>query len=223
MRLRLFVTISVVLAAVVLSTVVIYDRLEGFNTASDQVVGPAEGDDEATEAELGGEVRGGDRDQTSGELRVDGTVTVVHLDGAVPEPATVPTPLTLVSERGFGNGGEITGVTVGSEEDSAIVWDGGRPFVLSSGPGLVLEPVAVDLTEEGLSLSLGRAKHALEPGTYRLNTPVAVGTAGVATPRDSVTFTAGRRALRSARQCGTRAAAGRRGALPRSRARAPRG
>jgi len=101
----------------------------------------------------------------------------------------VPTPLTLVSDRGFGNGGELTDVSI-SGEASTVVWDGGRPFVLSSGPGLVLDPVIVDLTTEGLRLLLGGGVHALEPGTYRLNTPVAVGSAGIATARDAVTFDA---------------------------------
>jgi hypothetical protein len=189
-RLRLFLALSLVVLTVVAATVVIYDRLESFNAPSDQVVGPAE-DGAATEAEgddEGASGRTGDSD--AGVLRIEGTVTAVHLDGAVLDPRSVPTPLTLVSEPGFGNGGELTGVTVEGRE-STIVWDGGRPFELTSGPGLVPDPSTVDLAEDGLRVSLGDGAHSLEPGTYRLDTPVAVGDRGVATPRDSVTFVAG--------------------------------
>jgi hypothetical protein len=192
-RLRLFALLSLVVLAVVGATVVIYDRLEGFNAPSDQVVGPPEEGDsaEGDPALSDGVVDGGaEGDGESGVLRIEGTVTAMLLEGARLDPQAVPTPLTLESERGFGNGGEITGVTVEGRE-STIVWDGGRPFVLSSGPGLVPDPTTVELVDGGLRVGLGGGAHALEPGTYRLNTPVAVGTRGVATPRDSVTFVAG--------------------------------
>ena len=51
-----------------------------------------------------------------------------------------PTPLTVTAERGFGNGGRIAGVTVDGSP-ATIEWDAGRPFVLSSGGALVLDPV----------------------------------------------------------------------------------
>src|SRR3546814_20620406 len=41
-----------------------------------------------------------------------------------------------------------------------------------------------------MRLVLGGGAHALTPGPYQLDTPVAVGTEGIATPRDSVAFTA---------------------------------
>jgi hypothetical protein len=126
----------------------------------------------------------------SGQVRISGTVTVLRLEGALLEPRLVPTPLTVVSDRGFGNGGEITGAQV-ARRDSEIVWDGGRPFVLSSGPGLVLDPVSVELVPEGLRLLLGGGVHGLEAGEYRLNTPVAVGSGGLATAHDALTFLAG--------------------------------
>jgi hypothetical protein len=189
-RLRLFLALSLVVLAVVAATVVIYDRLEDFNAPSDLVVGPAEdgGAVDAGEADAGPPERA--EDGADGVLRIEGTVTAVHLEGAVLDPRAVPTPLTLVSNRGFGNGGEVTGVTVEGRR-SAIVWDGGRPFVLASGPGLVPDPSTVDLAEDGLHVSLGGGVHSLAPGTYRLDTPVAVGDRGVATPRDAVTFVAG--------------------------------
>jgi hypothetical protein len=181
----LFLALSLIVLAVIAATVVIYDRLESFNAPSDQVIGPA--DDEAGD---GGAEEQEAQDDDAGVLRIEGTITALHLEGAILDPRSVPTPLTLVASRGFGNGGEVTGVTV-EGRPSSIVWDGGRPFVLSSGPGLVPDPTTVDLAEDGLHVSLGGGAHTLEPGTYRLDTPVAVGDRGVATPRDSVSFRAG--------------------------------
>jgi hypothetical protein len=122
-------------------------------------------------------------------VHVAGTLTSAQLSGAVLQPRDVPTPLTVVSDRGFGNGGDVTSVQVAGDP-STIVWDGGRPFVLSSGGALVLDPVDVELRPDGLRLALATGVHALRPGTYQLDTPVAVGTAGIATPRDAVTFEA---------------------------------
>jgi hypothetical protein len=181
---------AVLLAAVGL-TVVANDRLDLGGDGGDQVVSAPDGTvapgtgDRTTTTSRPAVVPG------PGQARVHGTVTAVHLEGAVLDPRTVPVPLTVVSDRGFGNGGEVTGVEVDGEP-SSIVWDGGRPFVLSSGAALVLDPVVLDLVPEGLRLVLGGGVHGLAPGTYRLDTPTAVGTAGIATPRDSVTFTAGR-------------------------------
>jgi hypothetical protein len=123
--------------------------------------------------------------------QVHGTVTAVHIEGAVLDPREVPTPLTITADRGFGNGGRINGVTVDGLP-ATIEWDAGRPFVLTSGPALVLDPVAVDLVPEGLRLGLADAVHAFAPGEYRLDTPVAVGVSGMAGARDFVVFQAGR-------------------------------
>jgi len=179
-----------VLLTVVGLTVVANEQLDLGSGGGDQVVsGPdgtvAPGTGDSTTTTAGVEVVPG-----PGQVRVRGTVTAVHLEGAVLDPRTVPVPLTIVSDRGFGNGGELTGVEVDGQP-SSIVWDGGRPFVLSSGEALILDPVVLDLVPEGLRLVLGGGVHGLATGTYRLDTPTAVGTAGIATPRDSVTFTAG--------------------------------
>src|SRR3546814_4983759 len=64
---------------------------------------------------------------------------LVLLTGAVLQPREVPTPLTVQSQRGFGNGGQITSVEVEGRA-STISWDGGRPLVLSSGGPLVVDP-----------------------------------------------------------------------------------
>jgi hypothetical protein len=178
---------SVTLAVVAGLTVLAYDTLDLGGDGGDQVVSVPGGGPATTS-----EVRRAD------EVRVSGAVTTVLIDGAVLQPREVPTPLVVTSERGFGNGGDLTTVRVDGE-DSAIVWDGGRPFSLTSGGALVLDPVAVALVPGGLQAVLGGGNHALSPGTYQLDTPVAVGPAGLATPRDSVTFEAERGTLFEAR------------------------
>lgn len=163
-------------------TVVLNERLDLGGKGGDQVVSTPDSTPTTTSEP--------DVVPGPGQVRVRGAVTAVHLEGAVLDQRSVAVPLTVVSDRGFGNGGELTGVEVDGQA-STIVWDGGRPFVLSSGVALVLDPVVLDLAPDGLRVTLGGGVHGLAPGTYRLDTPVAVGTAGIATPRDSVTFTAG--------------------------------
>jgi hypothetical protein len=185
-RLRLFLAMWVVIAAVVGLTVLVYDNLDVGGDGGDQIVsGPGTS---TADGALPGE-----DDPTvipaSGEAEVHGTITAVLLAEAVVEPREVPTPLTISSERGFGNGGELTTIEVDGKP-STIVWDGGRPFVLSSGGPLVLDPVNVALVPEGFQVVLGGGNHALTPGPYQLDTPVAVGQGGIATPRDSVEFDA---------------------------------
>lgn len=180
-RLRAFIGMWSILALVVGLTALASGRLGDGARAEDQTVersdgGPATGATSTVVAD-------------AGQLRVEGTVTALHVEGALPDPREVPLPLTVAAERGFGNGGKLTAVLVDSRP-STIVWDGGRPFVLASGDGLVPDPTVVDLLPNGVRLALGGGAHRLAPGTYRLDTPVAVGTSGVATPRDSVTFEA---------------------------------
>lgn len=188
MRLRWFLSMTAVLVLAAAATVLVYDRLGAGSGAADQRVGSVDGPDDGastTSTSLGRDEPG----LPPGQLTVRGAVTAVHLEGAVLEPRAVATPLTIVADRGLGNGGEVTGVLV-EGRPASVVWDGGRPFVLASGGALVLDPVVVDLVPEGLRLALADARHGFTPGTYRLDTPVAVGSAGVAAARDSVTFEA---------------------------------
>jgi hypothetical protein len=183
-RVRWFLTLASVVLLVVGLTVVIHDQLDNNKSSG-------------TAAATPGAI--GDLPTGPGLVTVAGTVTALHLEGAVLDPRTVPTPLTLSSERGFGNGAEVTGVDVAGKP-SVIVWDGGRPFVLASGPGVVLDPVVVDLGPDGVRLALGDSAHALQPGSYQLNTPVAVGGASTTpTEADAVAFTAGPNTLLEAK------------------------
>lgn len=72
--------------------------------------------------------------------------------------------------------------------DRALVWDGGRPFVLEGG-GLDLGPSAV-VVERGEARWQIEGPRVLLPGDYLLRTPVAVGTEGLARPVDEARFTA---------------------------------
>lgn len=185
MRIRLFLSLTVAIALVVVCTVIVFNQFTAGDEDSPALTGSATSTTSAPPADAGE----GPGLPAAGQLRLQGSVRAIHLEGAVLEPRTVSTALTVTSDRGFGNGGEITGVTVNGDPAS-IVWDGGRPFVLSTGGGLVLDPVTVDLVADGLRLLLGGGVHALTPGTYELDTPVAVGASGIATPRDEVTFVA---------------------------------
>jgi hypothetical protein len=186
----------VIIAAVVGVTVLLYDQLDKGGAGSDQVVsGPVDEAPDSTAPDTGG---GTTLVPGPGQVRVTGKVTAVQLTDAVLQPREVPTPLTVVSERGFGNGGELTNVEVAGQTAS-VEWDGGRPFVLSAGGGLVIDPVRVDLAPDGLHLVLGGGNHAFVAGPYQLDTPVAVGTSGVATPHDTLSFVASEASLLEAR------------------------
>ena len=186
-RLRWFLGMMALVVAVAGATALAATLLDGSTGGGDQVVSGADGTVSPGTAPSSTTVVS--TVPPEGQLTVTGTVTVVHVDGAVLDPREVPTPLTVTSDRGFGNGGELTGVTVDGAAAS-VVWDGGRPFVLSSGGALVLDPVVVDLTPAGLRVALAGSVQGLTPGTYVLDTPVAVGTSGVAGARDQVTFSA---------------------------------
>ena len=175
-------TILAAAAALTVLAFVAVERLGDGGDAGDQVVG-GPSDLTATTAP---------RPTTppevpAGAARVSGTVTGLHLELAVPEPRTVDSPFTITANRGFGNGGTITGVTVDGMV-ATVEWDAGRPFVISSGGALVVDPVRIDLTPEGIRLNLADGVHGFEPGTYHLDTPVAVGTSGVAMPRETLVF-----------------------------------
>lgn len=181
-RLRWFLAISSALLVVIGLTVVLDDALDNGGGAGDQVM-------DAGSTTTSTTIPGLDSDR--GVIEVAGHVDEVHLETALLDEPRLPTPVTIESDRGFGNGGEVGGVTVAGK-DSSIVWDGGRPFVLSSGPAFVLDRVTVDLVDGKVRCGLAGGNHGFGAGDYELDTPVAIGSAGIATPRDSVAFTAGR-------------------------------
>ena len=183
-RLRWFLTMTTILLATAAVTVLAVTFFDRPSDGADQVVAPPPAAGATSTSTAPAPTVLG-----AGAVRVTGTLTAAHLEGAVLAPREVAVPFTVTADRGFGNGGRVTGVLVDGSP-ATIEWDAGRPFVLSSGVALVLDPIAMDVVPEGLRLDLAGAVHALLPGDYHLDTPVAVGTSGVASARESVDFEA---------------------------------
>ena len=125
------------------------------------------------------------------QVTVTGTVFSLHAEGAVMAPLALPLTITT-PERGEGSGATIKAIMVDGKP-SSIEWDAGLPFELSSegdGGALVVAPLTVDADRDHVYVSYDDAAHGFAPGSYHLDTPVAVGTGGLATPVKSVTFDA---------------------------------
>ena len=117
-----------------------------------------------------------------GQTKVTGTAARLEVVDAVGPPLDVP--LTFTTGRSVVDGALVHGERV------TIEWDGGRPFRLSGG-ALDLGPSRVAIAADGTATwTVDDGPRLLLPGTYRIDSPVAVGTAGLARPVDGVTFTA---------------------------------
>ena len=122
------------------------------------------------------------------QVTVTGTVSALHVEGAVLEPLELPLTITT-PERGEGSGATVKGITVDGRP-SGIEWDAGTPLELQGEGKLQLAPLIVDADADGVYLSFGNGAHGFSPGEYDIDAPVAVGTGGLATPVQSVTFEA---------------------------------
>jgi hypothetical protein len=122
-----------------------------------------------------------------GQAEVTGAATTVSADaedvGSIPAPFViqVPTP-------GSGSA-TITGALIDGKR-TTIAWDGGRPLIVATGKGVEPGPVHVEVSGATQRYSMDGAARGFTTGTYRIDTPVAVGAEGLAVPRDSVTFQA---------------------------------
>src|SRR5687767_1403811 len=116
-----------------------------------------------------------------GQAEVSGTIDGFVADDASGAPLAMP--VELPSGRAT-----IEGALVGGER-STIVWDGGRPFRLSGSGAIDLGPTHVELGMGAVFWTIDGLR-ILTPGDYRIDTPVAVGSGGLARPRDTVEFTA---------------------------------
>lgn len=124
----------------------------------------------------------------SGQTLLTGTVTSLRADNAV-GPALVPPFTITIPVRGAGHvditGGQVAG------QDVEIYWYGGQPLPVSGTGQLQINGGAVAINASGTTWTLDGATRTLTPGHYFLGAPVAVGTTGLATPDQSLSFDAG--------------------------------
>jgi hypothetical protein len=118
-----------------------------------------------------------------GQVALVGGVTGMHIDGATVD--NLPMPITVTTaDRGVG-GATITPVEVDGHTTS-IDWQAGQPMPISGdGGNLLLKGVTIDAGSDGISIVLDGTQ-SMTPGTYKIDTSVAVGS----TPMDRVTFSA---------------------------------
>lgn len=124
-----------------------------------------------------------------GQTRLVGTVRTMTVEGAVLGPLGLPIEVTT-DRAGLGSGASIEQAVIDGER-SAIVWDAGRPLrVTGDAPGMALAPVTLEVGPGGSRILLDRGVHGFVAGEYRIETPVAIGSAGLARPVDAVAFRA---------------------------------
>jgi hypothetical protein len=123
-----------------------------------------------------------------GQTEVTGFVTYVRASPV--DGPSLPLPLTIaVPQRGAG-GAVISQAVIGKNRVS-IVWDGGTPLVLRGPGALDVSPATVEVSAGGVRWFLDDHPATFTtPGRYAALAPVAVGTAGLATPRAGADFTA---------------------------------
>jgi hypothetical protein len=132
----------------------------------------------------GGTVPSDQKVPGKGQVFVTGSVTSANIQGAILAPLATPFTVTPLS-RGSG-GATFTPVVVNGNTTS-IDWQTGQPLPLSGdGGSLQLSPVTCTVADGAIAVVLDGV-HVVTPGTYTIDTSVAVGPQ----PRDSVTFTAG--------------------------------
>jgi len=123
----------------------------------------------------------------AGQAEISGTV-----EAGTAEHAVAPVlPLPLHASAQPGQAGITIERAIVDGEAATIVWDGGRPFTLGGDGGIDLGATRVDIGRDGVNWPLDGEPRGLTPGTYTVEAPVAVGRAGLASPMDRVTFTAG--------------------------------
>lgn len=124
----------------------------------------------------------------SGQTFLTGTITSLRADNAVAPPLATPFTITI-PVRGAGSA-SITGGVVVAGKPVAISWYGGQPLPVSGNGSLAIDGGPVSIDASGITWQLDGAPRALAAGQYHLGAPVAVGTSGLATPYQSVSFEA---------------------------------
>jgi hypothetical protein len=112
------------------------------------------------------------------------------------KPLAAPFTLTAV-ERGTANATIENALVDGKR--TTISWPSGTPLPITGTGGLELGPVHVDVDAGGATWALDGGERSFVPGDYQAAASVAVGTGGIATPRDSVAFHADERTVLTSR------------------------
>lgn len=121
-----------------------------------------------------------------GQIRITGLLGAVDVQGRLSDDVELPLTFDPL-ERGFGNGGEIEGLVFG-DSPATVIWDGGRSLVLEGEGRLSFDESMIRLNDGLMSSNVGGVVADLRPGNYVVASPVALGRAGLAEPRDRVEF-----------------------------------
>lgn len=122
-----------------------------------------------------------------GQSFVTGTVDKLVAEGAQGAPVAAPFTITAL-ERGAGRA-TIENALVNGRRTS-IAWAGGTPLPITGDGAIDLSGSRLDVDTGGATWRVDGAPRSLQPGRYRAGASVAVGVGGLATPRDTVEFTA---------------------------------
>lgn len=124
---------------------------------------------------------------SAGQAFVTGTIDHITLERAQMDALKMPLTISSV-DRGIGRATIEKALVFGQRQ--TITWDGGTPLPVS-GPGtLDIGAAKVDADAGGVTILLDGQVRTFSAGTYSLGTTVAVGSGGLAAPRDGVSFTA---------------------------------
>lgn len=130
-----------------------------------------------------------------GQAFVTGQADRFSADDAQSGPLRSPLTVQAV-ERGVGRV-VIENALIDNRRVS-ISWGGGTPLPLDGDGGVDLGGTHVEVDGSGVTWTIEGGAKALLPGKYRAGAPVAVGSSGLATPRDAVDFTADARTTMTA-------------------------
>ncbi len=127
-----------------------------------------------------------------GQSFVTGEIDFLSADGT--QAAAVPSPFTLTAlDQGTGKGTIENALIDGRR--TTIFWGGGTPLPINGdGGGVEVTGAVVEVGPSGIVWTISGGRRLL-PGSYRAGAPVAVGVAGLAVSRDSVSFVADERTV----------------------------
>jgi hypothetical protein len=125
----------------------------------------------------------------AGQTLVSGTVDSFSADDAVANPIPMPVTINAV-ERGAQSSATVNNALVNGKRKT-VYWDAGTPLPISGAGALDLGRAHVAADAKGVTWTLAGDARTFKPGSYRITSPVAIGSGGLGTPSDSgVEFTA---------------------------------